>query len=69
MEEAARKGLRFLLETDFLDDPRRPGAVLGIKTVPKRSHELLEKRLLTEQDLWTIHKENPEKVYGIEVNI
>lgn len=30
------------METDFLDDPRRPGAVLGPKTIPKRTHELCQ---------------------------
>ena len=28
------------METDFLDDSERPGAVLGPKTIPKRTHEL-----------------------------
>ncbi len=28
------------METDFLDDPNRPGAVLGPKTVPKRTQKL-----------------------------
>ena len=39
--EALGKGDRFLLETDFMDDPTRPGAVLGISTVPKRIKTLL----------------------------
>ena len=30
----------FLMETDYMDDPRRPGAVLGPKTVPKRTQQL-----------------------------
>lgn len=30
------------METDFLDDPRRPGAVLGPKTIPKRTHQLCQ---------------------------
>ena len=29
------------METDYLDDPSRPGAVLGPKTVPKRTHALV----------------------------
>ena len=29
----------FLLETDYMDDLRRPGAVLGPKTVPKRTKQ------------------------------
>ena len=28
------------METDFLDDPKRPGAVLGPRTVPKRTTQL-----------------------------
>jgi TatD-related deoxyribonuclease len=31
------------METDFLDDMNRPGAVLGPKTVPKRTQELCRK--------------------------
>jgi len=32
----------FLMETDYIDDPDRPGAVLGPKTVPRRVRWLLE---------------------------
>ncbi len=67
IEKAIKQGNRFMMETDYLDDPRRPGAVLGIKTVPKRTRGLMEEGLLSEEDAWVIHKENPEKVYGIEV--
>jgi TatD-related deoxyribonuclease len=58
----------FMLETDFLDDPQRPGAVLDITTVPKRVRQLLE-RNVAEDALWKIMKELPEKVYGIEIRI
>ena len=34
------------METDYLDDNRRPGAVLGPKTVPKRTQELCSSCLL-----------------------
>lgn len=67
--DAIDKGNRFLMETDFLDDPERPGAVLGIKNVPKKTKNLLKKGILTEDDAWTIHKDNPEEVYGIEIQI
>ena len=66
--EAVQKDLRFLMETDYIDDPRRPGAVLGPKTVPKRTMELLEKNILTEEEIAIIHQENPEKTYGISMN-
>jgi len=66
VQEALSKGERFLLETDFMDDMQRPGAVLAITTVPKRMRQLLEKGCDAER-LWKLNKNNPEKVYGIEV--
>ncbi len=65
--EALAQGTRFMMETDYLDDPNRPGAVLGVKTVPKRTKKLLHDGILSEDDAYIIHKENPEKVYGIEI--
>ena len=60
------------METDFLDDPRRPGAVLGPKTIPKRTDELCA-ALLAENDpydvenlLLKIHSEWPSKLYGLD---
>ncbi len=69
LRAALSKGDRFMMETDFLDDPTRPGAVLGIKTVPKKSIKLMEEGVLTEGSLLKIHKHNPEKLYGIDVEI
>ncbi len=63
--KAAKKGSRFMLETDYIDDPKRPGAVLGPKTVPKKTISLLEKNVLSEDQVFKIHKENPEKTYDI----
>ena len=63
--EAVKKGTRFLMETDYIDDPRRPGAVLGPKTVPKRTFDSIKKGLLTEEKAHIIHKINPEKTYNI----
>jgi len=68
IRKAIKKGTRFMMETDYIDDPKRPGAVLGPKTVPRRTHELLEKDLATEKDVYKIHKENPEKTYGITLD-
>ena len=63
--EAVKKGTRFVMETDYIDNPRRPGAVLGPKTVPKRTFELIEYNHLTEKQAYEIHKINPEKTYNI----
>ncbi|MFQ5919726.1 MAG: TatD family hydrolase [Thermoplasmata archaeon] len=64
IREAASKGSRFLMETDYLDDPRRPGAVLGPNTVPKRTAALLREGLLTREDVHRIHEENVVELYG-----
>tara|TARA_B100000035_G_C21026604_1_gene566507 strand:+ start:1037 stop:1879 length:843 start_codon:yes stop_codon:yes gene_type:complete len=55
----------FMLETDYMDDLRRPGAVLGPKTVPKRTRQLLEAGL-DEEILYRSHKDLPEQIYGPE---
>jgi TatD-related deoxyribonuclease len=65
--EALRKGSRFLLETDYLDDLRRPGAVLSITTVPKRTITLMQSGQMTEEQAYKIHVDNPLEVYGIKV--
>jgi len=59
--EASSHG--FMLETDYMDDPRRPGAVLGPKTVPKRTRQLLEAGL-DEEILYRCHKDLPDHIYG-----
>jgi len=69
IREALRKGNRFLMETDFLDDPERPGAVMSPVTVPKRTMAFLRTGLLGEEDVWKIHSENPGRVYGVEFTV
>jgi len=68
IEISIKKGTRFMMETDYIDDPRRPGAVLGPKTVPKRTFELIENNFLTEEQAFIIHKQNPETTYDISLN-
>lgn len=60
------------METDFLDDKNRPGAVLGPKTVPKRTQELASSLLSSgwkeskvESLLQNIHSDWPESLYGL----
>jgi TatD-related deoxyribonuclease len=64
--EALTKGHRFLMETDYIDDPRRPGAVLGPKTVPRLTKALLDVGVMTMEQAIKIHQENPEKTYNID---
>jgi TatD-related deoxyribonuclease len=64
IEGAIEQGRPFMLETDFIDDPDRPGAVLGPKTVPRRTRWLLEEG--HEAAVRTAHIETPALVYGID---
>ncbi|MPW38237.1 metal-dependent hydrolase [Thermococcus sp. 101 C5] len=66
--EALMQGSRFLMETDYIDDKRRPGAVLGPKTVPKRTKAFIQQGLMDEETAYRIHVENPEKVYDVEID-
>ncbi len=64
--KAAAEGNRFMVETDYIDDRKRPGAVLGPKTVPKKVKELLNHGF-DEDFIYKICAENVQKVYGVEL--
>lgn len=61
---AAESGEPFLMETDYLDDPDRPGAVLGLKTVPRRVEWLRQQG--HDGLVRTAHVEMPRRVYGVD---
>jgi TatD-related deoxyribonuclease len=66
--EALSRDGPFLLETDYMDDPERPGAVLGVHTVPKRVKAIA----VTEEGreaMWKVCKETPERTYGITIDL
>jgi len=69
IEEALSQGNRFLMETDYIDDRTRPGAVVGPRTVPRLTRSLLERGLLDEGSLNRIHVLNVEKTYGVEISL
>ncbi|MCX2818232.1 TatD family hydrolase [Haladaptatus sp. F3-133] len=65
--EAVEDGRDFLLETDYIDDPERPGAVLGTRTVPRRVDALLDEGYddAVERACVTL----PEEIYGVEISV
>lgn len=67
IKNAIKEGSRFLMESDYIDDLKRPGAVVGPKSVPRVSQKLLETGFLKEEDLAKIHKDNVEEAYGISL--
>ncbi len=68
LRTALEKGCRFVMETDFIDDPSRPGAVLGPKTVPRRTLQLREEGVMSDEAALMVHKKIPERIYGICVD-
>ena len=66
--DALSKGSRFFMETDYLDDVRRPGAVLGPKTVPMVTRRLIEKGVMSCENATKIHYEWPMKTYEIDLS-
>ncbi|NHN59536.1 MULTISPECIES: TatD family hydrolase [Halorussus] len=64
LARAAERGEPFLMETDFVDDPDRPGAVMGPKTVPRRVRWMQEEGY--DEALVIAHVEAPKRVYGLD---
>ena len=64
-----REGRRLTMESDYMDENGSPGAVIGPKSVPRFTRRLLEKGLITTEDIYRIHTETPSKVYGVEISL
>jgi TatD-related deoxyribonuclease len=64
-----RERRRFTMESDFMDENSRPGAVTGPKSVPKYTSRLVAAGTMTVEDCFFIHKDTVEKVYGVVVEL
>ena len=67
--QLARERRAFTMESDFMDENARPGAVTGPKSVPRYTHQLLRQGLITEEDCFRIHAETIGKVYGVTITL
>ena len=54
----------WFFETDFLDDPKRPGAVLDLATVPRRARAIAELGSEGAESLYVPFVDSIERVYG-----
>ena len=63
----AQEHRAFTMESDFMDENSRPGAVIGPKSVPRFTKKLLESGQITTEDCFRIHAETVERVYGVTV--
>jgi TatD-related deoxyribonuclease len=67
--ELARKKRPFTMESDYMDERSRPGAVIGPKSVPRFTLRLLGEGKITEEDVWQIHAGTPSRVYGVDIRL
>jgi TatD-related deoxyribonuclease len=67
--QLARERRPFTMESDYMDENSRPGAVIGPKSVPRYTKNLLNSGLISEEDWFRIHAVTVEKVYGVTVTL
>lgn len=66
IQEAIEKGVRFMMETDYIDEPSRPNVVLPPHAVPKRTKALAEQGV-SQESLLAIHKTQPEHLFRVTI--
>jgi len=59
----------FTMESDYMDENDRPGAVIGPKSVPRYTNKLLSTGQMTEEDCFRIHAETIQRVYGVTIHL
>ena len=63
-KEALAKGTdRFMLETDFIDDPEKPTAIMAVTTVPKRVSAWAANGQVPLESIYRICKDIPDSLY------
>ena len=67
--EAIKGGCSFVVESDFLDDPERPGAVVAPWSISRTFARLISKGVLSSSDAERILVKNIEKLYGVEYRL
>ncbi len=64
IKEALSKGSdRFMLETDYIDDPSKPGAVMSVTTVPNKVRWMLASGIADEDLVCRICRDIPDRYY------
>lgn len=69
LPQLIRERRRFTMESDYMDENSRPGAVIGPKSLPRYTNKLIEFGQMTVDDCFFVHKETIEKVYGVTVEL
>jgi len=64
IKEAIGKGSdRFMLETDYYDDPEKPGARMSVNTVPKRIKAMLVNGEMSSENVYRVCEEIPNLMF------
>ena len=63
IREAISKSDRFMLETDFIDDPSKPNAIMAVTSVPKRIRGFSQSGELSEEQIHRICEDIPDSLY------
>ena len=69
LQQMIREHRRFTMESDYMDENSRPGAVTGPKSVPRYTNQMLASGWITIEDCFFIHGETVEKVYGVPITL
>lgn len=64
IKEALGKGTtRFMIETDYIDDPQKPMAIMAPATVPNKIRQMLGSGMADGEAVYRICKEIPDSLY------
>lgn len=64
LKEALSKGTdRFMIETDYIDDPEKPGAIMSVNTVPKKVAAWVANGQVPDESIYRICRDIPDSFY------
>jgi TatD-related deoxyribonuclease len=69
LPQLLRDHRRFTMESDYMDENSRPGAVIGPKSVPRYTNQLIAAGKMTVENCFFVHAETVERVYGVTVRL
>lgn len=64
LKEALSKGTdHFMIETDYIDDPEKPGAIMAVTTVPKKVAAWVSNGQVSMESIYRICRDIPDSLY------
>lgn len=66
LEEAVKLSSSIVVESDYIDDPRRPGAVIPPWRILSRVNSLIQRGIISNEVAWRIMVDNIAKIYPVK---